>query len=630
MKYLQSIEVFSINEKTKYGSTGDKKPSLVGRFASFLGGQIVKGWKKVKLKDLSIQWTQEYVKSIENVLQDRVSDIVIDDVPGKATRQSRKNNTTSNNNGKSDNSNVTQDDATFYDELYNHYKNFEILSVTNDLIIKMVDLIKSAHNNSDYKDVNLHLEHLKKLDIKSYAKNISKLGYSQKLNEFLTKVTGLNNIDISTKNDFDSSKLDALSKDLEKSLNTIADKGDEYEGKIKSKIKSLNDKVKALDEKLYTETDTNKEKVLKDEQDGYKQMIYSLTDLAKWLSLQVSEAAGDNQKGNIGQIIKKIKDLGAKLGVFSGGSGSFDGVLDSVHDKINDIEVTDDERKQISDGINIKRLKIIQFSAENIFNANTGNTDDTEFNLKNYWEKLLLEIDDKFQKVVNVDEVRAQVKTAKIDPKTKANLDIENEIINDTENSGISFVTNNYKKVVADTPFILGVKSSKNEIGYLVLKKVNSNGNWFMLLNMYNKDKEISKDFLGKGIYELFLKNDIPVYLNLDVKTGRNRYVSLLYNYTNGMLYNKTKTGYKFSEVKSQFDKLGVNSKRKYFNLSYKEVKPDVNKRIFNIVLSGTADKAKIEEIYKLNVNKYKVKKVSLSEAAAQHKLMIDYINNLK
>jgi hypothetical protein len=611
MQYLETLENFTINEKSRYGSN-DNKPSLVKRFASFLGGEISKGWKKIKLKDLSVEWTQEYVKSIEKILKDKVSEIVIDDVPGKKTRQSQQNKSNE------------QTDETFYTELFIHFEKYDYLSILNDLIIKLLELLKTNHSN--YKEVNLHLKQLKTLDMKHYKIYISKLKYSKNLNEFIDEIIKVDNIDISTKNNFETAKLESLSTNLEESLNDISNKNDDYETKVNERIKKLKSNIKDIENKLYTETDNVKIKDLNDKKDYYNELIVNLKDLSRWLSLQIVEAGNNSTSSGISAIIKKIKDTANKISTFT----DFNYTGDSIKDKINSIEVTDEEKSEISNNINIKRLKIIQFNAENIFKVNTGSSDDIDFKLKNYWEKLLLEIDDKFQKTVNVDTVRSKVKSAKIDEKTKENLELDNEIINDTENTGITVVTNNYKKVINDTPFILGVKSTKNEIAYLILKKVNSNGNWFMLLNVYNKDKELSKDFFGQGIYELYLKNDIPIYINLDITSSRNKYVSLLYNYTNGLLYNKTKEGYKFSEIKNIFDKNKIDTKRKFFSLSYKDIKPDVNKRTFNVVLSGTADKKKIEEIYKLNVDKYKVKKSSFTEALAQHKLMIDYINQLK
>lgn len=599
MQYLKPIKGLLINEKR----------TLAGKFMSFLGGKISQGWKKLKLKDLSIQWTQEYAKAMDKVLKDRLDNILLDTPDSKTSITSKRK--PSNKKGDDINS--------FIDKLSAHTYMMHILDTANSI----VNIINSD-NESKFNDANNFLTVLKDIDTNMYDKYFAK---NTDILKFLHSLLALDNINKSSKSDLSPYNLNTISQSLDKLLTKLSDSENIYETKINEYIKTYKEKLDELDKKISSENDDKNKSKLEQEKKEITDLISGLTNLSKQIGLIINEAVRTGTFSAVNGILSNLKDKSkAILNLGDTIGNSIDSALSSVGDDISKMEITDEEKKEITNNVNIKRLKVIQFTAETIYKSNT---DSADIKLKNYWNKLLLEMDDKFQNAIDVDKVKEQVKSSQLDKKVESSIKIENELIDSAEDSGITFATNDFKKIDVNVPVIMGVRSVNNKTAFLILKKVQKGSNWFMLLNVYDKDKKVIKDFFGKGVNDRYLNNDIPIYINTEIKSGNKKVISLLYNYTNGNIYNNTKEGATYEETEKEFKRLGIDTTRKFMSLTYKDIKPDTNKRTFNIVVSGISDDNKIKEVYNLDSTKYKTKKASFVEADKNHKQMINFFNGL-
>lgn len=602
MQYLKPIKGLPINEKK----------TLAGKFFSFIGGQISQGWNKLKLKDLSIQWTQEYAKAMDAVLKERLDNIHLEapEAVSKTRKPSMGGTMTKKSKAKLD---------VFIEKLTKHFYMMHILTNAH----RIVDIVNTA-NEGKYSEAETILSDLKSINTNQYDAYFSD---NADVLKFLHSLIALDKIDKSTKSNLSPFKLGAVSSSLNKLLTTLSNEENKYETDINTYIKNYKTQLEDLDTKINSETDSKKKVKFEETKKTITDIVETLKKLASEIGLVINEATRTGAFSAVSGLLSNLKDKAKGLTQLGDTIGdSIDSLFSSVGDDIAKLEISEDEKTEITNKVNIKRLKVIQFTAETIYKKD----EQVDTKLKNYWDKLLLEMDDKFQNAVNVDKIKGDVKTAELDKKVANHIKLEAELITDAENSGITYSTNNFKKVNIDTPVIMGVRSSNNRLGYLVLKKAQSGSNWFMLLKVYDKDKKEIHDFFGKGLNERYLNNDIPIYLSTEIKTGNNKYIGLLYNYTNGNLYNNTKDGATFDETKKEFDRLGVDTTRKFMGLTYKDVKPDTNKRTFNVVVSGTSDSEKIKEIYKLDIAKFKLKKSSFTTAVKNHKEVISYFNNLR
>ncbi len=308
-------------------------------------------------------------------------------------------------------------------------------------------------------------------------------------------------------------------------------------------------------------------------------------------------------------------------------------LIDKYLTKLHNVKVNPGDKDLITDKVNIKKLALLQASAENVYmvvdKADRFNPNDKDRKLEAFWKSLLLGIDNKFQHLIHVDRINSKLTKAVLTTDEKASIKEESTLINNAGKAGVINSLETHKSIANNQLIVMGFKRNSGS-GYLLLQKLKQH-NWYVLYNVLNSLVESQSEALGKTVANKF-KNSNSMLVYLDFNTTKSAYM-FMYNAKNGLIYNGL-NGIKFTDLEHKLNNLNLATKKDFYSITKEDLQPDLNRRtLSHILLIGTTDLDKAEKIYGVDEKRITGfvarNSKAIQIASEQHKELMSYVEKL-
>lgn len=483
---------------------------------SWLKGSIKKGIKRQQINNLVTQYGMEYVKAIKAI-------DMPDDAENSETQPEtnvQPDDTTSNTDNNDDlnvainNEYKTMSTLNKYLQVVSKWKETDFFTSNNNRIKDLFQKTKDSYikydkviditnfliglklfNPDEYNDdsksmialqtnINKFFNDLKTLDYEQFVSIYGKQ-YTQKINKIIENFNDLDDNFKNVQEHLNANKKSNL-KVGEEYVYTNS-KGIQKIVKLISTDKSFKpgaDKIYLTDDDV--EIDDLDDGVVfvlfKDKSGKYSEVSTTMAVKATALKTKQNNSYNFINEASEYMIPNNIQDL-------------------FPQEQLEEAKKIEGIKEKSFDKINLIALNTIKYNADYIINSKSNDKADNSAVLKKIWDKGVLDINNYFQDVINVDEVTSKI-TGNVDAKTKKTIESDQNTLTELQQLGLSEIFPvgkkfDVNKIYAFQGTFVGQNKKTFKHTFLMSPTINFvedvNGNktyWFKLLGSYKFDKK--------------------------------------------------------------------------------------------------------------------------------------------